>query len=107
VIASLLSAFRSVPLIPGTAMTGEVTLTGRVLPIGGVKEKVLAAHRRGLNRIFLPEDNRRDLEEVPEEAVKGSQFLFASSVAEALPQLFPNGTFPGEIGWKSANRVLE
>jgi len=94
VIASLLSAFRGVPLVAGTAMTGEVTLTGRVLPIGGVKEKVLAAHRRGLGRVFLPEDNRRDLEEVPEEATEQSQFLFASTVAEALPQLFPPGAFP-------------
>jgi ATP-dependent Lon protease len=94
VIASLLSAFRGVPLVVGTAMTGEVTLTGRVLPIGGVKEKVLAAHRRGLNRIFLPEDNRRDLEEVPEEAVEGSQFVFASTVDAALPLLFPDGSFP-------------
>jgi ATP-dependent Lon protease len=75
-------------------MTGEVTLTGRVLPIGGVKEKVLAAHRRGLHRVFLPEDNRRDLEEVPEEAVSGSQFVFASTVGEALPLLFPEGSFP-------------
>jgi len=95
VIASLLSAFRGQPLAALTAMTGEVTLTGRVLPIGGVKEKVLAAHRRGLGRIFLPEDNRRDLEEVPEEAVAGTTFLFASTVAEALPQLFPEGAFPG------------
>jgi ATP-dependent Lon protease len=94
VIASLLSAFRGLPLVSGTAMTGEVTLTGRVLPIGGVKEKVLAAHRRGLCRVFLPEDNRRDLEEVPEEAVERSQFLFASTVSEALPQLFPEGAFP-------------
>jgi len=95
VIASLLSAFRGQPLAALTAMTGEVTLTGRVLPIGGVKEKVLAAHRRGLERIFLPEDNRRDLEEVPEEAVAGTTFLFASTVADALPQLFPDGAFPG------------
>jgi ATP-dependent Lon protease len=94
VVASLLSAFRGQPLAALTAMTGEVTLTGRVLPIGGVKEKVLAAHRRGLGRIFLPEDNRRDLEEVPEEAVAGTKFLFASTVAEALPQLFPEGAFP-------------
>jgi ATP-dependent Lon protease len=93
VIASLLSAFRGQPLAALTAMTGEVTLSGRVLPIGGVKEKVLAAHRRGLGRIFLPEDNRRDLEEVPEEAVAGTQFLFASTVAGALPQLFPEGSF--------------
>ena len=94
VVAALLSAFRGLPLTAGTAMTGEVTLTGRVLPIGGVKEKVLAAHRLGLRRVFLPEDNRRDLEEVPEEAVAVSQFLFASSVDQALPLLFPAGSFP-------------
>ncbi len=88
VVASLLSALRGIPLAAGTAMTGEVTLTGRVLPIGGVKEKVLAAHRLGLKRIFLPEDNRRDLDEVPEEAVAATEFLFASTVAEALPLLF-------------------
>jgi ATP-dependent Lon protease len=88
VVAALLSTFRGLPLAAGTAMTGEVTLTGRVLPIGGVKEKVLAAHRLGLRRIFLPEDNRRDLEEVPEEAVAASEFLFAATVAEALPLLF-------------------
>jgi ATP-dependent Lon protease len=88
VVAALLSAFRGLPLAAGTAMTGEVTLTGRVLPIGGVKEKVLAAHRLGLRRIFLPEDNRRDLDEVPEEAVASSEFLFAATAAEALPLLF-------------------
>jgi ATP-dependent Lon protease len=93
VIAALLSAFRGTPLAAGTAMTGEVTLTGRVLPIGGVKEKVLAAHRLGLRQIFLPEDNLRDLEEVPEEAVSTSRFLFASTVDQALPLLFPENTF--------------
>jgi ATP-dependent Lon protease len=98
VVASLLSAFRGIPLAAGTAMTGEVTLTGRVLPIGGVKEKVLAAHRRGLHRVFLPEDNRRDLEEVPDEAVAGSVFLHAATVEEALPLLFPPETFPKPLG---------
>jgi ATP-dependent Lon protease len=67
-------------------MTGEITLTGRVLPIGGVKEKVLAARRAGIREIILPERNRRDLEEdVPEEARKELQFHFVSTIDEALP----------------------
>jgi ATP-dependent Lon protease len=69
-------------------MTGEVTLTGRVLPIGGVKEKVLAAYRHGLKTVFLPEDNRRNLEEIPEEVLDDVKFLFAATVEEALPQMF-------------------
>ena len=88
VVASLLSAFRDLPLNAGLAMTGEVTLTGRVLPIGGVKEKVLAAYRHGLKTVFLPEDNRRNLEEIPEEVLGDVKFLFAATVEEALPQMF-------------------
>jgi ATP-dependent Lon protease len=88
VVASLLSAFRELPLNAGLAMTGEVTLTGRVLPIGGVKEKVLAAYRHGLKTVFLPEDNRRNLEEIPEEVLDDVKFLFAATVEEALPQMF-------------------
>jgi ATP-dependent Lon protease len=88
VVASLLSAFRDLPLNRGLAMTGEVTLTGRVLPIGGVKEKVLAAYRHGLKTVFLPEDNRRNLEEIPEEVLQDVTFLFASSVEGALPLMF-------------------
>ncbi len=88
VVASLLSAFRDLPLNRGLAMTGEVTLTGRILPIGGVKEKVLAAYRHGLKTIFLPEDNRRNLEEIPEEVLGDVQFLFATTVEDALVQMF-------------------
>ena len=67
------------------AMTGEVTLTGRVLPVGGIKEKVLAAKRAGVQTILLPERNRKDLEEdIPEELRRGIAFHFLRDVNEAL-----------------------
>jgi ATP-dependent Lon protease len=87
-IASLLSAFRGVPLEPGRAMTGEITLTGRVLPIGGVKEKVLAAHRSAMRTIILPEENRKDLDDIPAEVQEVTSFVFVTEVEEALAALF-------------------
>ncbi len=67
-----------------TAMTGECTLRGRVLPVGGIKAKVMAAHRAGLTRVVLPAKNRRDVDEVPEEAKKALEFIFADDMAEVL-----------------------
>ena len=66
------------------AMTGEITLRGNVLPIGGVKEKVLAAHRAGIKVVFLPEENRKDLEDVPENVRKVMEFHFMSRIEEVL-----------------------
>jgi ATP-dependent Lon protease len=67
------------------AMTGEITLRGKILPVGGVKEKVLAAHRSGLTTVLLPEDNRKDLvEDVPENVQKEMKFVFIKSADEAL-----------------------
>ena len=87
-VASLLSAFRGVPLEPGRAMTGEITLTGRILPIGGVKEKVLAAHRSAMRTIILPEGNRKDLDDIPAEVQEVTTFVFVTEVEEALAALF-------------------
>ncbi len=67
-----------------TAMTGEVTLRGRVLPVGGIKEKVLAAHRAGMKRVILPKKNERDIEDVPAEAKKDLTFFFAEDMSEVL-----------------------
>jgi len=92
-IASMLSAFIGKSPEPDRAMTGEITLTGRVLAIGGVKEKVLAAHRNKIGTVILPEGNRRDLEDVPAEVRDTMHFLFASSVTQALEALFPSGAF--------------
>ncbi len=65
-------------------MTGEITLRGQVLPVGGIKEKVLAAHRNGLKTVILPKRNEFDLDDVPEEIKNKMQFIFAETVDEVL-----------------------
>jgi ATP-dependent Lon protease len=65
-------------------MTGEITLRGQVLPVGGIKEKVLAAHRSGLRKIVLPKRNDADLEDLPEEVLKSLEFVFVETVDDVL-----------------------
>ena len=89
IAASLISLLRREPLDPRIAMTGEITLTGRVLPIGGVKEKVLAASRAGIKAVILPAENRRDLRDVPANVRKGLKFHFVKSVGDLCRVLFP------------------
>ena len=91
--AALVSALKKTSLVKNVAMTGEITLTDRLLPIGGVKEKVLAAHRNGCRKILLPERNRKDKEDLPPEIQEDLEFFFSGSVKEALDFLFPEGTF--------------
>jgi len=91
--AALLSAIKDIPLKKGVAMTGEITLTDRLLPIGGLKEKVLAAHRNNLFTVLIPDKNKKDKEELPEEIQESMKFHFCSSVTTALENLFPRGTF--------------
>jgi ATP-dependent Lon protease len=80
------------PVRSDVAMTGEITLRGKVLPIGGVKEKVLAAHRAELKTIILPKRNEVDLDEVPEEIKKEIEFIFVDNVAEVLKIALEAGT---------------
>jgi ATP-dependent Lon protease len=83
-ITSLVSLLSGKPARPDVAMTGEITLRGLVLPIGGVKEKTLAAHRAGIREVILPERNRKDLEEIPETVRKEMTFHFAEKVRDVL-----------------------
>lgn len=83
---SLVSAIRKVPVRSDVAMTGEITLRGKVLPIGGVKEKVLAAHRYGVREILLPADNKPDVTKVPEQIRKEMNFVFVESIDEVLKE---------------------
>ncbi len=79
---SLASLLTGRPVRSDTAMTGEITLRGRVLPVGGIKEKVLAAHRAGLTTVILPMRNEKDLDELPEQVRKGMKFVFAEQVSD-------------------------
>src|SRR5262249_19044529 len=84
ILAALASSALSRPVRADTAMTGEITLRGKVLPVGGIKEKVLAAHRAGLATVILPRHNESDLEEVPEEVRAASRFVLAESADDVL-----------------------
>jgi ATP-dependent Lon protease len=87
---ALTSAYTKCKARPDTAMTGEVTLTGLVLPIGGVKEKVLAARRAGIRRVLLPKANRKDLRDIPEEVRNEMEFIFVERVEEVLENAIPD-----------------
>ncbi|HRJ18188.1 MAG TPA: endopeptidase La [Bryobacteraceae bacterium] len=93
---ALASLYSKKPARNDTAMTGEITLTGRVLPIGGVKEKVLAARRAGLTRVVMPRANAKDLRDLPEHVRKEMEFIFAERIDEVfaatLPALLPEPT---------------
>jgi ATP-dependent Lon protease len=86
---ALTSVYSGQPARTDTAMTGEITLTGLVLPIGGVKEKVLAARRAGIRRVILPRPNQRDLRDIPEEARKEMEFIFADRIEDVLAAAIP------------------
>lgn len=80
----VLSAFAKVPVSGSVAMTGEITLRGKVLPIGGLREKALAAYRVGICKVIIPKDNEKDLEEIPNEVKKRIQFVPVENVSEVF-----------------------
>jgi ATP-dependent Lon protease len=84
IATSITSALTSIPVRADIAMTGEITVRGRVLPIGGLKEKLLAAHRQGIREIVLPSDNEKDLPDIPENIRKDMKLHFVSSMDEVL-----------------------
>jgi ATP-dependent Lon protease len=102
---ALASLFSGRPVRPRIAMTGEVTLSGKVLPIGGVKEKVLAARRAGIQTVILPKRNKKDfLEDIPEEVRKELHFEFVEDVKQVLTLALEPSVAPGGNGRsRSAN----
>jgi ATP-dependent Lon protease len=95
---ALVSLLTGIKVRHDVAMTGEITLRGRVLPVGGVKEKVLGAHRAGIKRIILPERNRVDLEEVPKEVLEELDFIPVSHMSEVLKAALESMPTPIEGG---------
>ena len=83
-LTSLVSLLSGIRVRHDVAMTGEITLRGRVLPIGGLKEKVLAAHRAGIKRIVAPEGNKHDLDEIPDDVKKELEFVWVSRMGQVL-----------------------
>ena len=81
---SVMSTLTGVPVRKDVAMTGEITLRGRVLPVGGIKEKVLAAHRAGIRTILLPADNKADIDDIPQSVKKQLNFILLEKAKEAL-----------------------
>jgi ATP-dependent Lon protease len=84
--AALVSALSNKAIRADVAMTGEITLRGRVLPVGGIKEKMLAAHRAGIKKVLLPVENKRDLEEIPRNVKRDLQFVFVEHMDQVLKE---------------------
>jgi len=84
---SMVSAITNIPVRGDTAMTGEITLRGRVLPIGGLKEKSLAAYRGGIRRIIIPKDNSKDIEDIPKEVADNITYIPVETVDEVLDNI--------------------
>jgi len=93
ITSSLVSAFTGIPVIRDIGMTGEITLRGRVLPIGGLKEKLLAAKRAGLKKVVVPEKNKKDLEEVPKTILKGLELVFVGNIDEVVKNTLEQDPF--------------
>lgn len=88
---AMISALSKTPVYRDVAMTGEVTLRGRVLPIGGLKEKVLAASRAGIKKIIIPVDNEKDIEEIPQNVRKSIEFVLATNMDDVLKHALAKG----------------
>ena len=95
-VTSLVSLLSGIPVKEKVAMTGEITLRGNVLPIGGVKEKVTAAHRSGIKEVILPDHNRKDLEDVPKHVAKDLKFHFAKEINDVLKVALVGVLKPGK-----------
>lgn len=98
IATALISALTNIPVRRDVAMTGEITLRGRVLPIGGLKEKSLAAHRAGIKKVLLPKENEKDLEEIPESVRDDMEFITVSHMDEVLDHALVDRAAPVESG---------
>ncbi|ACZ37532.1 endopeptidase La [Sphaerobacter thermophilus] len=104
---ALISALTKHPVRSDIAMTGEITLRGRVLPIGGLKEKTIAAHRVGIRRLIAPEDNRRDLVTVPEQIAADMEFIWVENMDQVIAEAIDFGAAKADIDPTLEKRLNE
>ena len=104
-VTSIVSVLTGIPVRKDVAMTGEVTLRGRVLPIGGLKEKLLAALRGGIKKVLIPKDNEKDLSEIPENVKRGLEIVPVTTVDEVLSHALASPVTPVE--WDEEKAELE
>lgn len=84
---AIISTLTGIPVRKDVAMTGEITLRGKVLPVGGIREKVLAAHRAGIRKVLLPKENEPDIQDIPEAVRDEMEFVLIKHVKDALKQV--------------------
>lgn len=96
IATSLISALTNIPVSRQVAMTGEITLRGRVLPIGGLKEKALAAHRAGITTVLMPKDNEKDIQEIPESVREDLRFIPVSHMDQVLDEALVRPVLAGK-----------
>jgi ATP-dependent Lon protease len=94
---TIVSALTKIPVRNDVAMTGEITLRGKVLPIGGVKEKLLAAHRAGIKNVLLPKENEKDLKDLPEDIVEALTVKFVETMDEVLQAALEKMPAPRQV----------
>jgi ATP-dependent Lon protease len=104
-VTSIVSVMTGIPVRKDVAMTGEITLRGRVLPIGGLKEKLLAALRGGLTEVLIPKENEKDLTEIPDNVKKGLKIILINTVDEVLKFALTKPLTP--IEWDEAAELAE
>jgi ATP-dependent Lon protease len=103
---ALISLFSGKPVPPTLAMTGEVSLRGKVMPVGGIKEKLIGALGAGVKRVMLPGANRKDARELPKEVKEGLEIIHVDHVWEALGVVWPGAEWPGARGWTGVESRL-
>jgi ATP-dependent Lon protease len=107
IFTSLASLYTQRPVKPRIAMTGELTLSGRVLPVGGIKEKILGAKRAGIKKIFMSEENRADIEEIKPMYLKGLTFVYVKNAMELIPLVLEKSQVENPVKLKEKPKEKE
>lgn len=107
ITTSLVSAMTGIPVLRDVGMTGEITLRGRVMPIGGLKEKLLAAKRAGLKKVILPAKNKKDLTEVPQTILKGLNLVFVDNIDEVIKNALESDPFANQKTQRMSGEAMQ